>query len=106
MISSSPLTPMLILLLTHDRGSTLQVPDTLLLESSVQPKAATVSSLLLSWILANEQLGVKPYQVRAVVLDLACIGAMTAYPRPRRHMYKLRVICCWWRAHFANCHHR
>jgi len=48
--------------------------------------------------LANEQLGVKPYQVRGVVLDLACIGAMTAYPRPRRHMYKLRVICCWWRA--------
>eukprot|EP00775_Hariotina_reticulata_P006335 gene6335-6569_t len=38
------------------------VPDTLMLESEVQPKAATVSSLLLSWILANEQLGVKPYQ--------------------------------------------
>jgi hypothetical protein len=39
------------------------VPDTLMLESSVQPKAATVSSLLLSWILSNEQLGMKPYQV-------------------------------------------
>ncbi|WIA08686.1 hypothetical protein OEZ85_008111 [Tetradesmus obliquus] len=38
------------------------VPDTLMLESSVQPKAATVSSLLLSWILSNEQLGMKPYQ--------------------------------------------
>lgn len=41
----------------------LQVPDTLLLESSVTPKAATVSSLLLSWILSNEQLGMKLYQV-------------------------------------------
>lgn len=37
------------------------VPDTLLLESSVKPKAATVSSLLLSWILSNEQLGMKLY---------------------------------------------
>eukprot|EP00882_Tetradesmus_deserticola_P018895 GHRQ01020304.1.p1 GENE.GHRQ01020304.1~~GHRQ01020304.1.p1 ORF type:complete len:105 (-),score=5.77 GHRQ01020304.1:799-1113(-) len=40
------------------------VPDTPMLESSVQPKAATVSSLLLSWVLANEQLGMKLYQVR------------------------------------------
>jgi hypothetical protein len=40
-----------------------QVPDTLLLESAVTPKAATVSSLLLSWILSNEQLGMKLYQV-------------------------------------------
>lgn len=38
------------------------VPDTLMLESSVTPKAATVSSLLLSWILSNEQLGMRPYQ--------------------------------------------
>lgn len=38
------------------------VPDTLMLESSVKPKAATVSSLLLSWILSNEQLGMKLYQ--------------------------------------------
>ena len=41
----------------------MQVPDTLLLESSVTPKAATVSSLLLSWVLSNEQLGMKLYQV-------------------------------------------
>ncbi len=41
----------------------VQVPDTLLLESSVTPKAATVSSLLLSWVLSNEQLGMKLYQV-------------------------------------------
>lgn len=39
------------------------VPDSILLESSVPPKAVTVSSLLLSWILSNEQLGNKPYQV-------------------------------------------
>jgi hypothetical protein len=43
--------------------SASQVPDTLLLESAVTPKAATVSSLLLSWILSNEQLGMKLYQV-------------------------------------------
>lgn len=40
------------------------VPDTLMGTSEVRPKAATVSSLLLSWVLANEQLGMKPYQVR------------------------------------------
>lgn len=42
------------------------VPDTILLQSAVKPKAATVSSLLLSWILANEQLGMKPYEVGQV----------------------------------------
>jgi hypothetical protein len=41
----------------------MQVPDTLLLESAVTPKAVTVSSLLLSWVLSNEQLGMKLYQV-------------------------------------------
>lgn len=43
-------------------GMSNLVPDTILLQSSVKPKAATVSSLLLSWILANEQLGMKPYE--------------------------------------------
>ncbi|KAF8072691.1 AL21 [Scenedesmus sp. PABB004] len=39
------------------------VPDTLMLSGGpVKPKAATSSSLLLSWILNNEQLGMKPYQ--------------------------------------------
>ena len=44
------------------------VPDTILLQSAVKPKAATVSSLLLSWILANEQLGMKPYEVSKTCL--------------------------------------
>lgn len=51
------------------------VPDTILLQSSVKPKAATVSSLLLSWILANEQLGMRPYEVRTrygVSLERSC----------------------------------
>jgi hypothetical protein len=39
------------------------VPDTLLLETSVKAKAATVSALVLSWVLSNEQLGMKTYQV-------------------------------------------
>jgi len=38
------------------------VPDTLLLETSVKPKAATVSALVLSWVLSNEQLGMKQFQ--------------------------------------------
>lgn len=38
------------------------VPDTLMMSSSVKPTAGTVSSLLLSWVLSNEQLGMKPYE--------------------------------------------
>lgn len=51
------------------------VPDTLMLESAggVQPKAATVSSLLLSWVLSNEQLGMRPYQ-NAIEASLAFDG--------------------------------
>jgi hypothetical protein len=60
------------------RPAGLQVPDTLLLESAVTPKAVTVSSLLLSWVLSNEQLGMKLYQVRPAdgpvqVLLVTCV---------------------------------
>ena len=41
------------------------VPDTLMgANAEVRPKAATVSSLLLSWLIGHEALGMKPYQVR------------------------------------------
>lgn len=61
------------------------VPDTLLLESAVTPKAATVSSLLLSWILSNEQLGMKLYQ--------NAIEASLNYDKCLAHKGDARLTC-------------
>lgn len=46
------------------------VPDTLLLQTPVKAKAATVSSLVLGWVLSNEQLGMRPYQVSCSAICL------------------------------------
>jgi hypothetical protein len=41
------------------------VPDTLLLEAPLPPKAATVSAQVLRGVMASGQLGMKPFMVRA-----------------------------------------
>lgn len=46
------------------------VPDTLLLETPVKPKAATVSCLVLNGIVSSDQLGLRPYEVSGDACDL------------------------------------
>ena len=55
------------------------VPDTLLLEAPVVPKAATVSAQVLKGVLASGQLGLKPFSVRGTGLG----GGAGALPLAR-----------------------